>query len=83
LIRGADEMSPLLIYAYKYLGPLFLKSIGQGAATQIFVLTSPEIVSVSGSYFRDCKKIEPTKMAQDPVQAQILWEKSLELMSRM
>ncbi len=36
-----------------------LKSLGQGAATQVYVATSPELSEVSGKFFSDCNIIEP------------------------
>ena len=65
----------------------FGKTTEQGAQTQIHLAVSEEVEGVSGLYFADCKEDEPSKYAQDDVDAMKLWELStqrvgLEMMSR-
>ncbi len=63
-------------------GPLWLKSIPQGAATQCYVATNPALAGVSGEYFSDCNIARPTRLAQDDSLAGKLWSKTEELASR-
>jgi NAD(P)-dependent dehydrogenase (short-subunit alcohol dehydrogenase family) len=56
--------------------PLFLKSAAQGAATQCYVATNPNLATVSGEYFLDCDIAEPTRFARDPALAARLWDES-------
>ena len=63
--------------------PLVLKSAAQGAATQCYVATNPELATVSGAYFADCNIAEPTKMAQDPALAARLWDESERIASTL
>lgn len=52
----------------------FFKTPAQGAATAIYLATSPEVDGVSGAYFLN-KKINPlTKKAKDLVMADQLWQ---------
>ncbi len=55
--------------------PLVLKSVGQGAATQCFVATQPEL-STSGEYFADCNITRSSSLSQDTDLARRLWEES-------
>jgi NAD(P)-dependent dehydrogenase (short-subunit alcohol dehydrogenase family) len=61
---------------YGILGPLVLKSIPQGAATQVYVATNPALVSVSGKYFVDCNPANPRADTEDLATAKRLWEVS-------
>jgi WW domain-containing oxidoreductase len=57
-------------------GPLALKSVGQGAATEVFVATSPSLSSVTGEYFANCNIATPRSEANDEALAKRLWEVS-------
>ena len=64
----------------KYFGWLFMKSIPEGAATQCYVATSPDLAGVRGFYFSDCQIDEgKTPFMQDDAMASKLWEVSDEL----
>ncbi len=58
---------------------LFFKSPDKGAATSLFVATSPEIEGLSGRYFANCKERTPGAAARDDVAAARLWAISEEL----
>ena len=70
------------------------KTLEQGAATSVFVATSPHLEGITGRYFADCQVapvVEPgtagsrgfgvAAYALDPDDAQRLWELSLRLLS--
>ena len=59
--------------------PLFLKSVPQGAATQVYAATSPALATVSGKYFADCNITPPRPDSEDPATAKKLWEVSEEI----
>lgn len=63
----------------KYLGWLIMKSVEEGAATQTYVATSPDLVDVRGFYFADCNVAEGTKFMTDDAMAKRLWQVSVEL----
>ena len=70
------SMPSVMRAALSVAAPLVLKSAAQGAATQCYVATNPELATVSGAYFADCNIAEPTKLAQDPALAARLWDES-------
>ena len=53
---------------YEELRPM-LKSVGQGAATQCYVATHPDLASVSGVYFSDCAPAEPLECGRAAARA--------------
>jgi NAD(P)-dependent dehydrogenase (short-subunit alcohol dehydrogenase family) len=55
--------------------PLLLTS-QQGAATSIFLASSPDVASVSGEYFIKCRIATPSRRARDDDSARRLWELS-------
>lgn len=60
-------------------GKYFLKNVQQGAATQCYVALHPQVKGISGEYFMDCNKGEPTALAKDSELAKKLWELSSSL----
>lgn len=57
------------------------KTIGQGAATQCYVATSPDLDGVTGYYFSDCNPAMPRDLMQDDALAAKLWQVSAELVA--
>jgi len=57
----------------------WLKTIPQGAATQVYVATAPELEGVGGRYFSDCNFATPRPHATNEEDAARLWEVSKEL----
>jgi NAD(P)-dependent dehydrogenase (short-subunit alcohol dehydrogenase family) len=70
-----------------------LKTVEQGAATSVFVATSPQLDGIGGRYFEDCNEavvLDPAapnttisgvaEYALDPADANRLWELSLVLL---
>jgi WW domain-containing oxidoreductase len=70
------HMNAVAGFLYGAVGPLFLKTVAQGAATEVFVATSPTIAGVSGQYFADSNIAEPRADANDEAIAERLWEVS-------
>ncbi|RDX77282.1 Short-chain dehydrogenase TIC 32, chloroplastic [Mucuna pruriens] len=60
-------------------GKYFLKNVQQGAATQCYVALHPQVKGISGEYFMDSNKANPTPLAKDTELAKKLWEFSLSL----
>ncbi len=54
------------------------KTVPQGAATQCYVATAPELATVSGKYFADSNEERPSRYGQDVELAEKLWEFSCE-----
>lgn len=64
-------------------GPLFLKSVGQGAATQVFVATHPSLDGVTGEYFADCNIARSSSNGKNMALAKRLWEVSEEIVAKI
>jgi WW domain-containing oxidoreductase len=73
----------------RHLGPLlraltpiarfFTKTIPQGAATQCYLAAHPEVATVTGQYFSDCRIAQPSRVAQDDAMGERLWALSEKL----
>ena len=70
------HIHPILAAIFAFTGPLYLKSIPQGAATQVYVATNPKLADVSGEYFADCNVAKSRADSRDPELAKKLWEVS-------
>jgi WW domain-containing oxidoreductase len=75
------HMNPVARLVFGTLGPLFLKTIPQGAATEVFVAASPKVAGISGEYFADCNVATPRADATDAELAKKLWAKSEEIVA--
>jgi NAD(P)-dependent dehydrogenase (short-subunit alcohol dehydrogenase family) len=53
---------------------LTLKTVEQGAATQCYVATNPELEGIGGKYFSDSQITSPAAVAQSDEMAEALWE---------
>ena len=77
------HMNPVARFFFGLFGPLALKSVPQGAATEVFVATHPSVRDTSGKYFADCNVVAPRKDAEDPALAMRLWEVSEKIVSEL
>jgi len=59
--------------------PLLARSPEKGAETSIYLASSPEVQSITGKYFVDCKVTQPAPQASDMVVARKLWDVSSEM----
>ena len=59
--------------------PLIARSPEKGAATSIYLASSPEVQSITGKYFVDCKVTRPAPQATDSAVARKLWDVSAEM----
>ncbi len=66
-------------FAMGLLSPMQRK-VSDGAATSIFLASSPEIDTVSGKYYVDCKAVESDPASYDKAAAARLWQLSLDLL---
>jgi NAD(P)-dependent dehydrogenase (short-subunit alcohol dehydrogenase family) len=77
------HMSPVARFAFGLAGPLALKSVAQGAATQVYAAVHPAVATISGAYFADCNVARPRPDAEDPALARRLWEVTEEIVARL
>ena len=59
--------------------PLIARSPAKGAETSIYLASSPEVQSITGKYFVDCKVTQPAPQATDSAVAKKLWDTSAEM----
>ncbi len=59
----------------------FQKKVDDGARTSIFLASSPEVETISGKYFADCKAVESDPASYDQAAAQKLWQVSLDTLA--
>ncbi|SHL23700.1 SDR family oxidoreductase [Paraburkholderia terricola] len=71
----------LLVKAIVPVMRLFTKTVPQGAATQCYLAAHPDVASVTGQYFSDCKIAEPSPAARDDAIGERLWTLSEQLVS--
>lgn len=57
-------------------GRFVMKSPEAGAATQIYLASSPDVEGVSGKYFIDSHPVPPSRAGSDPEAAKRLWQVS-------
>jgi WW domain-containing oxidoreductase len=79
---GRNFGAPMLALA-KLAGPLFLKTIPQGAATQCFVAAHPSLDGVSGEYFVDCNIAPSSPLSRDAALAARLWDESERIAAKL
>lgn len=76
--RFGDNVGPFMAFGIK-LAKFFAVTPEQGAATIIWLASSPEVAGASGGYYYKCKPAEPTAAAQNDADAKRLWELSAKL----
>jgi hypothetical protein len=59
--------------------PLIARSPEKGAETSIYLASSPEVQTITGKYFVDCKVTQPAPQATDSAVAKRLWDVSAEM----
>jgi retinol dehydrogenase 12 len=55
---------------------LFLISNEEGAKTQLYCATAPELAGVSGRYYDKAREVRPNPLADDPALARELWTRT-------
>jgi hypothetical protein len=58
---------------------LLAKATEKGAATAIYLASSPDVEGVTGKYFANCKAVRSAKLSYDTGLAKRLWDVSEEL----
>jgi WW domain-containing oxidoreductase len=72
----ARSMNPIARGALAIGAPLVLKSVGEGAATQVYLAVHPSVEGVAGKYFSDCNVGKSSSRGRDEEMAAKLWEVS-------
>ena len=67
------HMNPVIRAGMSVLGPVFLKTIPQGAATQCLCAVHPAAVALTGNYFADSNLADCRADGNDAALARKLW----------
>ena len=59
--------------------PLFLKTVGEGAATEVFAAVNAKALPLAGGYLADSNVKKPRADAENAALASRLWAKSEEI----
>ena len=78
---AAEDPSPLWKVLLPLIRPL-LKTPEKGAATSIYLASSPEVEGVTGRYFANSKPKPSSKLSYDDAAAARLWRISVDLVGR-
>lgn len=76
--RFGDESGGAFSYVVR-VAKMAAISPEKGAETIVYLASSPDVASVSGSYFYQCRPAKPTRAAQDEDAARRLWSESAKL----
>jgi NAD(P)-dependent dehydrogenase (short-subunit alcohol dehydrogenase family) len=74
--RFGDDNGGLFRIGISVAKRLFAMSPEKGAATSIYLASSPDVAGSGGLYYDKCKPAAPTRAAQDDVAASRLWQES-------
>lgn len=72
----ARNLGPVLSRVLGAMGPYFLKSVGEGAATEVFAAVNAKALPLAGNYLSDSNAETPRADAQDAALAARLWAES-------
>tara|TARA_Y100001934_G_C12292737_1_gene745692 strand:+ start:607 stop:1527 length:921 start_codon:yes stop_codon:yes gene_type:complete len=70
------NVSPIMRIAGNIVSPIFMKNVEQGAATQVYVATNPNLNNTTGNYFADCNIKRPSPLGSDVALATELWDRT-------
>jgi WW domain-containing oxidoreductase len=83
----ARNMNPIaraaLSLVFGTVGRIALKSVPQGAATEVYVAASPTLANVSGEYFANSNLAKPRSDANDEALAKKLWDVSEKIVAEL
>lgn len=77
------HMPAIANVVFAAVGPIFLKSIPQGAATQCYVAVHANTAAINGEYFADVNIAKPRSDANDAAMAKRLWDVSEEIVAKL
>jgi WW domain-containing oxidoreductase len=77
------SMQPIARGAIAIAGPLVLKSVGEGAATQCYLAVHPNVEGVSGKYFSDSNLGRSSRHGRDEEMAAKLWDVSEQIVAEV
>jgi NAD(P)-dependent dehydrogenase (short-subunit alcohol dehydrogenase family) len=76
--RFGDQSGGLISFGIRF-GKRFALSPQRGSATLVYLASSPDVASVTGEYFYQCRPSTPSREAQDDIVAERLWAETARL----
>ncbi|XP_034826001.1 retinol dehydrogenase 12-like [Maniola hyperantus] len=77
-----DNMIPVLRHVLIAIIFLVHKTAEEGAQTNIHLCVSPNLENSTGGYFQNCKKIKPSKNAENTDLARRLWDETISVINK-
>ena len=78
------HMPSLVRAVFSTVGPaVALKSVGAGAATQVYVAVHPDAQRTNGEYWADCNVKESSAYGRDMAMAKQLWQVTEEIVAKL
>ncbi|HEX9243932.1 MAG TPA: SDR family NAD(P)-dependent oxidoreductase [Anaeromyxobacter sp.] len=77
------HMPALAKLAFALAGPIALKTVAQGAATETFLAVHPSVATATGAYWVDCNRAPAREDADDPALASRLWDVTEQIVARL
>ena len=75
--------NPVLKHGSVLFEKLLFKNVQQGAATQVYLSTHPDLKGVSGEYYSNCNLKEPSIHGKDQIMAKKLWDFSEKIVTKI
>jgi len=82
LVKPSLSIATLSRCRFTAASPVAFKNVAEGAATQCYVATRPELAGVSGEYFADCNVAKSSELSRDSALAEKLWAESERIVAR-
>ncbi len=79
----ARHVSGPMRFVFQFGGPLFLKTVPQGSATQCYVAVSPKAAGINGEYFADCNVYESSAHGKNAQLAKKLWDETEKIVAKL
>jgi NAD(P)-dependent dehydrogenase (short-subunit alcohol dehydrogenase family) len=70
------NMNSFVRIAGRAVSPIFMKTVAQGAATQVYVATHASLSRINGRYFSDCNEKKSSRYGSDSALAARLWDET-------
>ena len=77
------HMPGIARFVFGLVEPIFLKNVGQGAATEVYAAVHPSMAGTTGQYLADCNVKAPRADGSDSATAKRLWEVSEQIVAKL
>jgi NAD(P)-dependent dehydrogenase (short-subunit alcohol dehydrogenase family) len=77
--RFGNRSQGLVAPIFAVIKLLFGVSVERGARTIVYLASSPDVATISGRYFEDCREVLPGREAENDDIAQLLWTETAKL----